>query len=347
MKNVYKALDLALDAGHGAVLCSIVASSGSAPRGAGAKMLVLESGEVVGTVGGGAVEYRAEQYARTLLAEKRSDFASYHLSQGDIADIGMICGGDVRMYFQYFDPSDAAVKPLLQSILELLSGAQAAWTVTVVAEDGSWRMGVYDHGLRHLTGVSPSVIEPLLGSRAQLQEGTPVYYTEPLCRAGTVYVFGGGHIARELVHILALTDFRVVVWDERPHAAVRENFPDAAGIYCGSYENAVENLDTITEKDYIVIMTPGHQADYTVLAQALRTPAKYIGCIGSRKKVAATREKLLNAGYTPDEADRVYAPIGLPIGGETPAEIAVSVAAQLIACRSGKLGEERGKYAAN
>ena len=84
-------------------------------------------------------------------------------------------------------------------------------------------------------------------------------------------------------------------------------------------------------------MTPGHQADYEVLAQVLRTPAKYIGCIGSKKKIAATRERLLSNGFTEAEIDRVHAPIGLPIGGETPAEVAVSVAAQLIACRSGRL----------
>ena len=87
----------------------------------------------------------------------------------------------------------------------------------------------------------------------------------------------------------------------------------------------------------MVIMTPGHQADYEVLAQALRTPAKYIGCIGSRKKVAAARERLLADGFSEEEIRRVYAPIGLPIGGETPAEVAVSVAAQLIACRWGRL----------
>ena len=80
-----------------------------------------------------------------------------------------------------------------------------------------------------------------------------------------------------------------------------------------------------------------------MLRQALATPARYIGCIGSRRKVAATREKLLAAGFPAEEIDRIWSPIGLPIGGDTPAEIAVSIAAQLIACRSGHL-EERGKY---
>ena len=103
------------------------------------------------------------------------------------------------------------------------------------------------------------------------------------------------------------------------------------------FRSALERTGAITADDYVVIMTPGHQGDYEVLAQALRTPAKYIGCIGSRKKIAVTRERLLADGFSDEDISRVHAPIGLPIGGETPAEVAVSVAAQLIACRSGRL----------
>src|SRR5699024_2124079 len=89
-------------------------------------------------------------------------------------------------------------------------------------------------------------------------------------------------------------------------------------------------------EDYVVIMTPGHQGDYEVLRQVLRTPARYVGCIGSRRKIAATRERLLADGFSEADFARVHAPIGLDIGGETPQEIALSVAAQLVACRAGK-----------
>jgi len=134
-----------------------------------------------------------------------------------------------------------------------------------------------------------------------------------------------------------MADFRVSVYDQREQAVSKERFPEAAELRCGSFPEALSRLPPLTDEDYVVIMTPGHQADYEVLSQALRTPAGYIGCIGSRKKVAAARERLLADGFTDREIGRVYAPIGLPIGGETPAEVAVSVAAQLIACRSGRL----------
>lgn len=337
MKKLFTVLLRELDAGRAAVLCGIVASHGSTPRGAGAKMLVLEDGSALGTIGGGAVEYRSAELARKLLGEKRSRFETYRLSAGEIADIGMICGGDVKVYFQYFTPENAAVKATIRHILVLLDRPKDSWLVTAIGEDG-WTMGTFGtaDGLLGLE-VPAERLKPLLCSRGTLDEGRPTLFTEPLTKAGTVYLFGAGHVARELAHILAMTDFRVVVWDQRPEAASRTFFPEAAALHCGPFRGALENLDKITAGDYVVIMTPGHQADYEVLAQALRTPAKYIGCIGSKKKIAATRERLLADGFSGEEIDRVHAPIGLPIGGETPAEVAVSVAAQLIACRSGKL----------
>ncbi len=337
MKKIFSHLVQQLAAGHNAILCGIVASHGSTPRGAGAKMLVLENGKTIGTIGGGAVEYQAGLLAGRLLSEKRSRFENYRLSPGDIADIGMICGGDVRVYFQYFDPADSAAREKLENVLKLLDSPGASWLVTAMGET-TWRRGTYDRtpGLRGLEGPMDR-LAPLLGSRGLLDDGETALFAEPLTRAGTVYLFGGGHVARELAHILAMTDFRVVVYDQREHTVTRELFPEAAERCCGPFSEALERIGRITADDYVVIMTPGHQGDYEVLVQALRTNAKYIGCIGSRKKIAITRERLLVGGFTEAEIDRVYAPIGLPIGGETPAEVAVSVAAQLIACRSGKL----------
>ncbi len=334
MKELFTALARELEAGRGAGLCSIVSSHGSTPRGAGAKLLVCAGGKTTGTIGGGGVEYRAIQLAGELLAEGRSQWGHYSLTAGELAEAGMICGGEMRGYFQHFSPSD---RPPLDGVLELLEGGRAAWLLTEIQDTG-WRMGTYDreNGLRGLD-IPPARLTPLLGSRGVLDEGAPLLYGEPLCRAGTVYLFGAGHVARALAHILALAGFRVVVCDQRPQAVSQAWFPEAAGLVCTPFQDALAQLPPVTAEDYVVIMTPGHEWDYEILAQALGTPAKYIGCIGSRKKGGATRDRLLAAGFREAEIGRVYAPIGLPIGGESPAEIAVSVAAQLIACRSGRL----------
>ena len=140
--------------------------------------------------------------------------------------------------------------------------------------------------------------------------------------------------------MLAHVGFSVTVYDNRPGLATREHFPDADQVLLGEFTRFGEQI-TITDRDYVVIMTPGHQADYEVLEQALRTPARYVGCIGSKHKVAATQKKLREAGVPEADIQRTVSPIGLPIGGETPAEIAISIAAQMIACRAGRLDQFR------
>lgn len=269
MKKLSTALGRELDAGRSAVLCTITASRGSTPRGAGAKMLVLEDGGTLGTIGGGAAEYQAVRRAGELLREGRSEVRTYDLAAA--GEAGMVCGGTLEVSFQY------------------------------IAPDSPWALEALE--------------------------------AEDMDR---VLLFGAGHTARALAPILALADFSVEVWDDRPEVLAAFPAEDCA-LHCGPYEGALEALGPVREEDFLVVMTQGHQADGQVLAQALRTPARYIGCIGSRQKAAAVRERLLSAGFTPEDVSRIHSPIGLPIGGKSPGEIAVSVAAQLIACRSGRL----------
>ena len=337
MKQIFETLRNQLRSGGSAVLCSIIASSGSSPRGEGAKMAVLPDGSTVGTVGGGAVEQRSIQMALEVLKTGNSHAHAFHLSPNDVEDIGMICGGNVTVYFQYLTPEHL---PLVEEICRLLTESRgSSWLVTVLRDGAFWDMGIYDreHGLRFTDAIDLPTLEPLLRSGGVLQKGDPAYFVEPLTTAGTVYIFGGGHVGRALVPFLTMTGFRTVIFDNRPSAAVPERFPGAAQVILGDYLRISDQV-TLTADDYAVVMTPGHQSDREVLAQVLRTPATYVGCIGSRHKVAKTRELLLAQGIPEADIDRIHSPIGLPIGGETPEEVALSVAAELVAHRSGHRG---------
>lgn len=337
MKELFEALRAALDRGEGAVLCTIVASSGSAPRGAGAKMAVFADGACRGTIGGGAVERKSQEYAQELLRSGGASLVhAFRLSPNEVQDIGMICGGNVTVAFQVLD---AAALPVLDAIVEALTRCdEDVWLITPVQEGLSWSLGLYDasHGLRFADALSMEDLRPMLLSRGVLRKEAPSFYVEPLVQAGVVYLFGGGHVGKALCPVLSQVGFRLVLYDDRPQAAVPEQFPQAVRIVLGDYRHIFDHI-TITDRDYVVIMTPGHQSDFELLAQVLTTPAPYIGCIGSRRKAAAARERLAELGFPPAELDRVHSPIGLPIGGETPAEIAISIAAQLIAHRSGRL----------
>ena len=159
------------------------------------------------------------------------------------------------------------------------------------------------------------------------QRGTKDYYVR-----GT-FTRENLDFADDVEHLASL-GFRPVVYDDRPEFADPALFPKAEKTLCGDFARLSEQV-TVTPEDYVVVMTRGHQADYEVLTQVLRSGAKYLGCIGSKRKLALCRERLLAAGFTDEEYARLHAPIGLAIGAQTPEEIAVSVAAEMIAVRAG------------
>ena len=163
------------------------------------------------------------------------------------------------------------------------------------------------------------------------------FFIEPLSSEGTVYIFGAGHIGQKLAQLTKFVGFRTVVLDDREEFANRELLGSADRIVVlSSFDDAMRDL-TIDEESYLVIVTRGHVHDKTVLGQALRTRAGYIGMIGSRKKRDATYEVLAREGFTTQDFARVHSPIGLSIGAETPEEIAVSIVAELIQARAGRL----------
>jgi len=335
MKELFYAMLQALKRGEDFVLCSIIASSGSTPRGKGAKMSVFADGTTLGTVGGGAVEAESIRSALKALEVKSTFTKGFNLSPDQPADIGMICGGKVVVYFQYFAGGSPDAIEIFDHIVKLFDRNVNSWLITYITDGGVKQMGIYEEGagLLYASGISSEAVKPLLKSRGIMQKGDPAYYVEPLTQAGTVYVFGGGHVSQELVPVIAHVGFRTVVYEDREDFAKPELFPQAVYTVLGSYTDISEHIK-ITENDYAVIVTRGHQADFEVLEQVLRTDASYVGVIGSRHKIAATFERLIEAGITEEACKRIHTPIGLPIKGETPAEIAISIAGELILHRA-------------
>ena len=329
MRQLFHAVLRALEAGQDVQLVTIAAAAGSTPRGAGAMMAVFPDGACAGTVGGGAVELAAQRRARSLLAEGRSALEEAELSPGGGAD--MACGGRVTLHFHCLSGESPLARAVFRDLLEADGESRDAWLLRRLEGPEVQEMGVADRGgCRYLRSAPPA---DLLDDRPQFRDGWLVL---PAVRAGRVYVFGGGHVSQALVPILAAASFRPVVYDDRPEFASPALFPQAAGTLCAGFGDLAGHV-ALTPDDYVVVMTRGHQADYEVLAQTLRSGARYLGCIGSRRKLALCRERLLAAGFTEAEYARLHAPIGLAIGAQTPVEIAVSVAAELIAVRAGVL----------
>jgi len=244
--------------GEPAALATIVRVKGSSPGKESMKMVVKEDGSFVGSVGGGCMEADVWSAAKEVLATERPRLLEFTLTEEDMGDSGLLCGGRVEVF----------VEPL---------------TVPVLV----------------------------------------------LC--------GGGHVSKAVAAVADLAGFRIVVVDDRESFANPERFPMAARTVSGPWSEALGGLE-IGSNAYVVIVTRGHRMDGECLAWALGTPARYVGMIGSKRKIRTIYETLRGTGVTDDRLAKVRAPIGLDIGALTSEEIAVAIVAEMIAVRRGGEG---------
>jgi xanthine dehydrogenase accessory factor len=162
--------------------------------------------------------------------------------------------------------------------------------------------------------------------------GTLEVFVEPILPPALLYVFGAGHVAFNLCQTAAVAGFEVIVADDRSSYATKERFPAAREVHALDFDEAMRKLDP-NESSYVVIVTRGHRDDMRILRWAVQTRARYVGMIGSKRKVIEIFKTLQNEGLPAHLFDRVHAPVGLDIGAVTPEEIAVAITAELIAIR--------------
>ena len=302
MQTIFAKLLYEMEKGHDTVLVTIVRESGSTPRGVGAQMLVNCDGPQAGTVGGGNVENLSILRARELIEKKCGDLHEYKLHRNDTEDIGMVCGGDVTALFTFIPAGDEAWRALASEVLA--------------------RMAKYQAGYLAL---------PLSGARGWLTDELPGgdVFALPVATGERALLFGAGHCALALAPVLRSVGFRVTVFDDRAELVTAERFPDAEELICGDF-GQLDRYLTVLPGDYIVVMTNGHTHDFTVQEQVLRHENAYVGVIGSRAKTASVNERLRQAGVDEAAIATIHTPVGVAIKAVTPAEIAVSIAGEMI-----------------
>ena len=327
MDRIFAKLLYMLEKKLDTVLVTIIADRGSAPRGAGSQMLVGKEGRILGTIGGGAVEGKADAMARRLLEEQRSCCHLFQLHSAAKENIGMVCGGDVMVQFQYISGTSHHWEVLAGKLLEMTSAQQSGWLA--LKTDGSAPSLLSGAGEALLGDAVPGQQTP----EGWKPEQSDQVFCLPLPIGERAVIFGGGHCAQALAPLLHTVGFRVTVFDEREEYACRENFPTAERIITGDYTKLSDYLQ-FTSEDYIVIMTNGHSYDLEVQDQVLRGDFAYVGVIGSRKKTAAVNQKLRERGVSEAAIARVHTPIGMSIKAVTPEEIGISIAGELIYTRA-------------
>ena len=314
MKNLMEKLREQTLHGNACYLVALIESEGSTPRSSGAYMLVNKEGWVAGTVGGGGMEYAVvcEAQKKLLAGECKSFAKRFDLTTA----AGMACGGYCSLQYCYL-PANKETEILAEYILYKLNGSYPWWLLIPMGE-----------GM-----ITVDDVLPLKKHQGYYELDGLEYYAEQYNYDGRVFVFGAGHVARELVPLLSHLGFTCVVIDDRAEFADPAVFPTAHRVQQADYTK-LEQVCSPHCKDYAVVMTRGHIHDANCERFLLNTPVGYIGVMGSKNKAKLAREALLADGYSEAQLERITTPIGLNIGSETPAEIAVSIAAQLIKVRS-------------
>lgn len=314
--RIVDAAAASLAEGRPCALASLLATSGSMPRHAGARMLLLDDGTFIGTVGGGNIEFIAQQRERDLIAAAQAgEPAPASLEWMTHEKNAMACGGDALLAVRLLTAEDARV---FADLKRCADAGEAAW----LEED--WK---------DPAAPTATVRSAGRGSDVPSWSEDEKTYLEPVGAEPVCYVFGGGHVGQALVPVLASVGFAVEVVDDRAGICDPALFPAARSVTCGKFED-LDSYTSIGERDYVVVLTHGHMGDAAVLERVLPHRPAYVGCIGSARKAAFVRRLLEEHGIPAELAASVHLPIGEDILAVTPAEIAVSIAAQIIRCRA-------------
>ncbi len=349
MQDIYVEIEKALEKREKCVLATLISRVGSAPRAVGAKYLVKEDGASSGSIGGGCVEAEVWQEAQKAIEKKEGRILHFDLTSEQLADGGLICGGNIDIFLE---PLKEDFLDIYQEAAKIRQKGGAALLGTLVSVDGEFPKGKDSKVLLKTSGekvgslsVGTELENKLLSEVERLleekkpkvlvlnSEGRRIeILLEPVLSEPTVYLFGAGHISEQLAPLAKMVHFNVVVIDDREIFANRERFPDADEVLVSEFENCFDRLN-IGATSYVVIVTRGHLYDGIVLEQAVESKARYIGMIGSRKKIRTLYNSLMKKGIGKEILSRVRAPIGIDINSETPEEIAVSIVAELIKVR--------------
>ncbi len=340
MPDLWKETALRLERGETLALVAIATDDGSTPRGAGAAMLVGPDGLLDGTVGGGAAEAAGIAAARDVLAGRGPRLLAIDMSGTLMAGADLICGGRVSLFAHRLEPENL---PLFWTIGERMDKGEDCYLVAPVDGSGGLSLLLSDGSVAG-RGLAPDLAADLLDDPPEaaglLSCGGREYFVHSIRSKIRLILAGGGHVSRATAMMAAMADFDVWVVDDRPEFVEPSRFPLVESRKLVTAPGFADCLGPgrvggpVDKRCYVAILTRGHTFDYEVLVEALGTGAGYIGMIGSRRKRAQMYDKLLEDGFAWTDIERIHSPIGLAIGAETPAEIAVSIVAELVSTRN-------------
>lgn len=350
MSSFYETLLECIATGEPLVYAAVVKTSGSTPQKAGAKAVFLTDGRVLGTIGGGCLEAETQKRAMESLRDQKPRLFELSLNDDFGWDDGLICGGTASIFV---DPQVSTGQEVFKALLARSAERERSCLVTVVQSSDEALVGSYhlvvDPGIvtsrplpEEMVADVQQIAREAVGAEKELWREIPsvegtVIYLDPVVPRPILLIVGAGHVGAALCRIASWLGFDVVVADDRASFANRERLPDAWQVIVEDPPSAVRDYP-ICPDTYIVIVTRGHRHDAKTLQECVNSHARYIGMIGSRRKVTMIFRELVEEGCcTEERLQDIHAPIGLDIGAQSVQEIAVSIAAELVQVRRERL----------
>jgi xanthine dehydrogenase accessory factor len=335
MNDVLPELQTWIERGDRIAIATVVAVKKSAPRPPGAKMAINEDGEIIGAVSGGCVEGAVIEIADRVLRGEPPQLVHFGISDDEAWGVGLPCGGEIDVWVQEYAPgrfTEIARAGGRAAEVTLLEGAGAGAKL-LLEEDGSLSGSL---GSPELDAEAKRAAEELLWAETSELRGS--IFVDLVAPAPRLILFGAVPIAAALCTIAKATGWRPFVVDPRQRFATRERLPDAEQIIAAWPEEAFAQLGGIDPATSIAVLTHDPKLDDAALAIALRSSARFVGAMGSRRAQEARRERLLEAGFGEDELARLSAPMGLDFGAVSAEETALSILAEMVATRHGRDG---------
>jgi xanthine dehydrogenase accessory factor len=321
--------------GRPIAIATVVETWGSAPRPAGGKMALTADGRIAGSVSGGCVENAVVEAGKKTLSSGTPQLLHYGVSDDTAWSVGLACGGSLDVYVERLDPG------LFAPVDEALRREKPVAVATVIRgpegelgkklalfEDGSVRGGIDEAALAEARAALSE------GASRRVQTEAREIFVDVLLPAPRLVVVGGVHIAVALVSLAKTLGFRTILVDPREAFGNPKRFPHADEIVSEWPDRALEKIG-VNSSTAIAVLTHDPKLDDPALTVALRSPAFYVGALGSRRTQDKRTARLLAQGMSAADLSRLYAPIGLDLGGRSPEEIALAIMAQIVAARNG------------
>lgn len=355
MQKIFQKAIFFLEKGEPIAIATVVRTKGSTPQKPGARMLVCKDGTSVGTLGGGCIEGNVWYTAKELLNNGgTAQYLNYCMNMELAAQDGMICGGTIWFLIEPLAPNEETLTYMRAVDKAFAGGQPVAWATLIHSNENDatstgTKLFIRDDGVTRGSFGNLELDQRVVKRALELMANSMnehvaadngvEYFIEAFTTLPFLILCGGGHIAKALAPLAKNLGFRLCIIDERQELANKERFPKADVLILDRPDKALSEL-SITPNTFIVVATPGHYYDDVSLEAAAKTPARYLGLVGSKRKTLLIYKHLIHKGVHIDRIKEIHAPIGLDICAKTPEEIAVSIMAEILMVKSGGTGQK-------